>query len=73
MSGFIKRFLLSLVASKLERRAYRRGPNPAVDGLLREVNHRLSRRRPHGHHGSYGYHGHYRNHGYHGHYKRKRW
>jgi hypothetical protein len=71
MSGFIKRFLLSIVASKLERRAHRHGHNPAVDGLLREVDHRLNRRRRgYGHHGSYGYHGHYR---HHGHYRRRRW
>lgn len=71
MSGFIKRFVLSLVASKLERRAYRRGHGSVVDGLLREVNRRLHRRHGHGygHRGGYGYHGHYR---HHGHYRRRR-
>ena len=84
MSGFIKRFVLSMVASKLEKAMHRRGRSPVVDGLLRAVHHRLGHHhRPYGHsgaygHGQYGYRGHYRHHGhyrrgFHGHYRRKRW
>ena len=39
MSGFVKRFLLSMVASKLQRKAHR--GNPVAGGLLGEVNRRL--------------------------------
>jgi hypothetical protein len=67
VSGFVKRFLLSIVASKLHRMSYRRGHSPVVNGLLREVNYRLHRK----HHR--GYRGHYGHYGYHGHYRRKRW
>jgi hypothetical protein len=63
VSGFIKRLVLTVVAAKLQRRAYRRGHHPAVRGLLRELDHQLHGRR-------YGHHGHY---GYHGHYRRRRW
>lgn len=65
VSHFIKRLLLSLFASRLQRMAYRRGGrNPIVNGLLREVDRRLGRRGRYGHRGPYRYHGHYR---------RKRW
>ncbi|MDI6097152.1 hypothetical protein QLQ12_00830 [Actinoplanes sp. NEAU-A12] len=80
--GFVKRFVLSMVASKLQRMSHGRH-NPAVDGLLREVNHRIARQQgyghhpgAYGHHGGYGHHGHYRQHGHyrhHGHYRRRRW
>ncbi|MFV2010329.1 MULTISPECIES: hypothetical protein [unclassified Micromonospora] len=69
MSSFIKRFLLAMLASKLSRHARRRGHGSPVDSLLREVDHRLNRRRRGGNYGHYGS-GH---HGYHGHYRRKRW
>ena len=59
MSGFLKRVLLSVIASKLHRMAYRRGHGHAVDGLLREVHH-LSRRHRYGRRGRYRYHGHNR-------------
>jgi len=64
VSGFIKRTLLAMVASKLQRMAYRRGHNPAMNAVLRHLDHRLGHRR------SYGHQGHYR---YHGHYRRKHW
>jgi hypothetical protein len=82
--GFVKRFVLSMVASKLQRMSHGRH-NPAVDGLLREVNHRIARQQGYGHHpgayghggyghgayghGGYGHHGHYRQH--HGHYRHR--
>lgn len=83
MSGFLKRFVMSMVASKLERRA---GHNAAARGLLHEVNHRLGRGhypyghapygqapygyQPYGHRPGAGYHGHYKHRGgYHGHYR----
>jgi hypothetical protein len=70
VSGFVKRFLLSVVASKLHRMSYRRGHSPVVHGLLRELNHRLYRKHHRGYHGYRGHYGHY---GYHGHYRRKHW
>ena len=69
MSGFLRRFVLSMIASKLERMAHRRGHNPVVDGLLREVHYRMGHRPPYHHPRAYGYHGHYR---HHGHYRRRR-
>ena len=79
MSGFVKRFVLSMVASKLQRASQKRH-NPAIDGLLRKVNHRIARSHGYGHHpggyghpGAYGHPGGYRQHGHyrqhHGHYR----
>lgn len=82
MSSFVKRLVLSMVASKLERAARRRGYSPVVSGLLREVDHHLTRRRRCGrfghlgrfgrvgHYGDYGHYDHYR---YHGHFRRRHW
>ncbi|WIM99107.1 hypothetical protein ACTOB_002746 [Actinoplanes oblitus] len=77
--GFFKRMVLSVVASKLERRA-QHSNNPMVHSMLREVNHKLGRHGGHPHAGypHYGpqyhpgpaYHGHYR---HHGHYRRRFW
>jgi hypothetical protein len=44
VNGFLRRFVLSMVTSKLERMAHRRGHNLAVDGLLREVHYRIGHR-----------------------------
>ncbi|GGJ79323.1 hypothetical protein GCM10010123_06610 [Pilimelia anulata] len=50
MGGFIKRLLLSALAGRLQRAAYRRGGHPAVGGLLRAAERHLSARaRGHGH------------------------
>lgn len=59
MSGFVKRFLLSMVASKLQRKAHR--GNPVAGGLLGEINRRLyGHGRGHGGYGHGGYgHGHH--------------
>ncbi|MFI5894693.1 hypothetical protein ACIA5D_31790 [Actinoplanes sp. NPDC051513] len=60
MSGFIKRFIYSMLAQKMQRMSHRRG-HPG---------------RPYGYHGHYKHHGHYRYHGHyrhHGHYRRRRW
>jgi hypothetical protein len=76
VSGFIKRAVLSMVASRLQRVARRRGHSPVVAGLLNEVHHRLARHQRRGYHAPYAHRGHYRHHGhyrFHGHYKRKRW
>ena len=79
--SFVKRFVLSMVASRLQRMSHGRH-NPVIDGLLREVNHRIARQQgyghpgAYGHHGGYRHHGHYRQHGHyrhHGHYRRRRW
>jgi hypothetical protein len=88
VSGFVKRFLLSMVASKLQRKAHR--GNPIAGRLLGEVNRRLYGHRGHQGHGGYGhqpygpppgyhhggYHGHYRHRGHYrhkGHYRRTFW
>ncbi|WP_305784655.1 hypothetical protein [Symbioplanes lichenis] len=84
MSGFFKRLVLGMVASKLERKAHH-GHNPMVNGMLREVNHRLGRQHHYGQYGhpgwqggpagpyQHGYHGHYRRRGggFHGHYRQR--
>ncbi|WP_250004176.1 hypothetical protein [Actinoplanes sp. M2I2] len=55
MSGSVKRFLLSMLASKLQKRAHHGGHNAVANGLLREVNNRIARSQGHGHHpGAYG-------------------
>jgi hypothetical protein len=59
VSGFLKRLVLSALASRLHRRAYRHGHGHGVNGLLREVHH-LTRRHRYGHRRHYRYHGHYR-------------
>ncbi|GAA4602814.1 hypothetical protein GCM10023107_61750 [Actinoplanes octamycinicus] len=73
--GFVKRMVLSMVASRLERRA-QHSRNPMVHSMLREVNHKLGRHGgyPYGgyptYHAGPAYHGHYR---HHGHYRRRFW
>lgn len=84
MSGSVKRFLLSMLASKLQRRSHRGGHSGIADGLMREVNHRIARSQGHhppgghGHYGAYGPPGAYGHpgaygppgaYGHHGHYK----
>ena len=61
MSGFVKRFIYSMLAQKMQKMSHRRG-HP--------------RQQPYGYHGHYKHHGHYRYHGHyrhHGHYRRGRW
>jgi len=78
LSGSVKRFLLSMLASKLQQRSHRGGHSGIADGLLREVNHRIARSQGYHHPGGYGPHGGYgqpgaygppRAYGHHGHYK----
>jgi hypothetical protein len=74
LSGFVKRFVLSMVASKMQKLSHKRGGSPMMDGLMHEVNRRrgYGHQAPHhyAHHGHYRYHGHYK---HHGHYRRRRW